>query len=83
MLGEGVLCLACDWGLEEWEGGLELRLRGGLPSCVVTEIWGSERPVEVKQRRKSGTKAALYIVFFKSSIYSKASVIQCFVQIVP
>lgn len=46
MLGEGEPYLACVWGLEECEGGLEQRLGLGLPSCAVNEIWGSDRPVE-------------------------------------
>lgn len=51
VLDEGEQCLACVWGLEEWEGGLEQRRGRGLPSCVVTEIWGSERPVEGKEMK--------------------------------
>lgn len=49
VLAEAAPCLACVWGLEECEGGLEHRRGKGLPSCVVTEIWGSERPVDGKE----------------------------------
>lgn len=44
VLGEDVF-LVCVCGLE-WEGGLEDRRGFGVYSCAVTEIWGSERPVE-------------------------------------
>lgn len=47
MLGEEELFLVCVCGLE-WEGGLEDRRGLGVASCAVTEIWGSERPVEEK-----------------------------------
>lgn len=49
MLGEGGHCLACVCGLDEWEAGLEQRLGMRFPSCVVTEIWGSDRPAERKE----------------------------------
>lgn len=50
VLGEEELFLVCVCGLE-WEGGLEDRLGLGVPSCAVTEIWGSERPVEEKENQ--------------------------------
>lgn len=56
MLGEGGLCLACVCELDEWDAGLEQRLGMGFPSCVVTEIWGSDRPVEQKKITRSINK---------------------------
>lgn len=50
VLGEEEMFLICVCGLE-WEGGLEDRLGLGVPSCAVTEIWGSERPVEEKENQ--------------------------------
>lgn len=67
VLAEGELCLACVWGLEECEA--EQRRGIGLPSCVVTEIWGSERPVKGKKMNKIWTRATLYIVsVYRTSI---------------
>lgn len=57
VLGEGVVCLASVWGLEEWEGGLEQRRGSELPSCVVTEIWGSERPAEGEENEDRNYKS--------------------------
>lgn len=56
VLGEGGLCLACVCGLDEWEAGLEQRLGMGFLSCVVTEIWGSDRPAEWKKMTGSINK---------------------------
>lgn len=50
MLVEDVF-LVCVCGLE-WEGGLEDRRGFGVHSCAVTEIWGSERPVEESQSKR-------------------------------
>lgn len=64
MLSEEELLLICVCGLE-WEGGLEDRLGLGVPSCAVTEIWGSERPVGEKENQ-SKTERDEYQVYKKT-----------------
>lgn len=58
MLGEGGFCL------DEWEAGFEQRLGMGFPSCVVTEIWGSERPAGRRQ-----SKATVSTFHFPNNCY--------------